>query len=182
MDDIKQTLAYLPKIEPDEPSPSSPPVPLSPIGRRNPPRVRAPPQRLKDYHLFTTVAEDVNTSFPYTDASGRQVDLAISDENHIAHVCHYVMLHCAESSFIGNPNNKKQYGLKAGLQKFAERGNDVIYGTVDNDILIGNDGNDILEGLVGHDILVGGLGDDQLLMNGRLRANNADHIMLLRRQ
>ncbi len=27
-------------------------------------------------------------------------------------------------TFIGNPNNKKQYGLKAGLRKFAERGND----------------------------------------------------------
>ena len=53
-------------------------------------------------------------------------DLAISDEQHIAQVCHYAMLHCAESTFVGNPNNKKQYGLKAGLRKFAERGNDAL--------------------------------------------------------
>ena len=33
------------------------------------------------------------------------------------------MLHCADSVCIGNPNNKKQYGLKAGLCKFADRGN-----------------------------------------------------------
>jgi hypothetical protein len=123
---IKQTLAYLPKVEPDNSGPTSTPLPFSPNVRRNPPRARAPPQRLADYHLFTTVAADVNTSFPYTDARGRQVDLAITDENHIAHVCHYVMLHCAESTFIGNPNNKKQYGLKAGLRKFAERGNDAL--------------------------------------------------------
>jgi hypothetical protein len=72
------------------------------------------------------VAEDVITSYPYVDANGNTVDLAITDEQHIAHVCHYVMLHCAESTFIGNPNNKKQYGLKAGLRKFAERGNDAL--------------------------------------------------------
>ena len=72
------------------------------------------------------MAEDVITSYPYVDANGNTVDLAITDEQHIAHVCHYVMLHCAESTFIGNPNNKKQYGLKAGLRKFAERGNDAL--------------------------------------------------------
>ncbi len=33
------------------------------------------------------------------------------------------MLHCADSICLGNPNNKKQYGLKAGLRKFAKRGN-----------------------------------------------------------
>jgi hypothetical protein len=44
----------------------------------------------------------------------------------IAQVCHYVMLHCAELISIGNPNNKKQYGLKAGLRKFSERGNDAL--------------------------------------------------------
>jgi hypothetical protein len=33
------------------------------------------------------------------------------------------MLHCAETTFVGDPNNKKQYGLKAGLKKFAKHGN-----------------------------------------------------------
>jgi hypothetical protein len=36
------------------------------------------------------------------------------------------MLHCAESTFAGNPNNKKQYTLKADLKKFGERGNDAL--------------------------------------------------------
>ena len=33
------------------------------------------------------------------------------------------MLHCVELVSIGNPNNKKQDDLKAGLWKFAEQGN-----------------------------------------------------------
>ena len=33
------------------------------------------------------------------------------------------MLHCADSVCIGNPNNKKQYGLKADLRKFVDCGN-----------------------------------------------------------
>ncbi len=65
-------------------------------------------------------------SFPYIDTSGNTVDLAITNEVQITHVCHYVMLHCAESTFIGNPNNKKQYGLKAGLKQFAERGDEAL--------------------------------------------------------
>ena len=126
---IKQTLEYLPKIKPDTystnlPAPRSPTSP--PQDRRYPTCQRSHPQRLADYHLFTTVAEDVITSYPYVDANGNTVDLAITDEQHIAHVCHYVMLHCAESTFVGNPNNKKQYGLKAGLRKFAECGNDAL--------------------------------------------------------
>jgi hypothetical protein len=36
------------------------------------------------------------------------------------------MLHCADSTFVGNPNNKKQYGLKNGLKNFAERGNEEL--------------------------------------------------------
>jgi hypothetical protein len=122
---VKQTLMYLPKIEPENhttPLLSSPSVSL----RRNPSRQRNLPKHLQDYHIFTTVANDVQTSFPYVDASGRTVDLAMDDEQRIATVCHYLMLHCAESTFVGNPNNKKQYGLKAGLKKFAERGNEAL--------------------------------------------------------
>ncbi len=62
--------------------------------------------------MFTTVAEDPYMNYPYCDAGGKTVDLVIKDENMMAHVCHYVMLHTAESNFVGNPNNKKQYGLK----------------------------------------------------------------------
>jgi hypothetical protein len=69
--------------------------------------------------MFTTVTEDSYTDYPYHDASGKTVHLAIKDENMTAHVCHYVMLHTAESIFV---NNKKQYGLKAGLRKFASWG------------------------------------------------------------
>jgi hypothetical protein len=65
--------------------------------------------------MFTTVAEDTYMDYPYCDAAGKTVDLANKDEHMIAHVCHYVMLHTVESIFVGNPNNKKQYGLKAGL-------------------------------------------------------------------
>jgi hypothetical protein len=48
--------------------------------------------------------------------------LQLRFENMIVHVCHYVMLHTVESIFVGNPNNKKQYRLKAGLQTFASQG------------------------------------------------------------
>jgi hypothetical protein len=126
---IKQTLAYLLKIEPDAPSQFFP-TPQSPTSQLPvhpyPPHQQTQPQPFADYHLFTTVAEDVTTLYPFINVSGNTVDLAITDEQHIAHVCHYVMLHCAESTFVGNPNNKKQYGLKAGLGKFAERGNDAL--------------------------------------------------------
>jgi hypothetical protein len=76
--------------------------------------------------MFTTVAEDTYMDYPYRDAGGKDVDLSIKDENMIAHVCHCVMLHTAEFIFIGNPNNKKQYGLKAGLHKFASQGSTAI--------------------------------------------------------
>jgi hypothetical protein len=116
---VKQTLTYLQKFEPENhitPSLPSPSVSL----RHSSSRQCNLPKHLQDYHIFTTVANDIQTSFPYVDASWHTVDLAMDDEQCIATVCHYVMLHCAESTFVGNPNNKKQYGLKAGLKKFAE--------------------------------------------------------------
>jgi hypothetical protein len=81
--------------------------------------------------MFTTVAEDTYMNYPYCDAGGKTVDLAIKDENMMAHVCHYVMLHTAESIFVGNLNNKKQYGSKAGLRKFASQGSTAITKRVD---------------------------------------------------
>ncbi len=72
------------------------------------------------------VAEDTCTSYPYINASGNEHDLAFDNEHTIAQVCHYVMLHCAESISTGNPNKKKLCGLKAGHRKFAERGNNAL--------------------------------------------------------
>ncbi len=83
------------------------PRPLpSPRNHRYPTRTCSLPTHLKDYHIFTTVAEDTYMNYPYCDASGKTVDLAIKDEHMMALVCHYVMLHTAESIFVGNPNNK----------------------------------------------------------------------------
>ena len=42
------------------------------------------------------------------------------------HICHYIMLHAADSQFVGNTNNKKHYGLKAGLRKFQQWGNNAV--------------------------------------------------------
>ena len=44
----------------------------------------------------------------------------------MAHICQYVMLHAAESQFVGNPNNKKQYGLNTGLCKFQQQDNTAL--------------------------------------------------------
>ncbi len=50
--------------------------------------------------MFTSIAEDTYTDFLYCDACGKDVGIAIKDENMIAHDCHYVMLHTAESIFV----------------------------------------------------------------------------------
>ena len=105
---MQQPPAILPKIKPESSS-----TPMSPPSHCYPTRLCNPPKHLENFHLFTTVAEDTRTSYPYIDASGNTVDLAILDKNTIVQVCRYVMLHCADSICLGNPNNKKQYGLKA---------------------------------------------------------------------
>ena len=71
--------------------------------------IRHPPKcyGFDQQHIFTTVVDDIQTSYLYVDASGNTVDLAFDDKNTIAQVCHYVMLHCVESTYFGNPNNKK---------------------------------------------------------------------------
>ncbi len=109
------------KIEPMV-EPTSTPAPVPPPSHCYPTCLCQPSKHLESFHLFTTVAEDTKTSYPYIDASGNLVDLAFIYENTIVQVCHYIMLYCADSVCIGNPNNKKQYGLKAGLCKFADRG------------------------------------------------------------
>ncbi len=70
------------------------------------------------------MADNAQPSHPYVDASGKNIDLAFNDHI-IARVCHYIMLHCTKSLFLGNPP-KKQYGLKAGLKKIAEQGNKAL--------------------------------------------------------
>jgi hypothetical protein len=52
------------------------------------------------------VADDMQMSYPYVNAKGNMVDLAFDDEHCIVKVCHYVMLHCAKSTFISNPSKK----------------------------------------------------------------------------
>ncbi len=121
-DDEMMYPQLLPKIEPE--ATLSPPRAST---SRYPQRERKPPSHLGEYHLFTTVAEDLHqSSYPYKNTNNEIIDLAIQDEFMMAHVCHYVMLHAADSQFVGNPQNKKQYGLKAGLRKFAERGNTAV--------------------------------------------------------
>ena len=93
-----------------------PPSTSSRVSIRNP-RL---PGHLNDYHLFTTVAEECRQprDFPYHTAGGTDADLAIHDEEQMAHLCHFVMVHTATSLELacqGHPT-KKQYSLKAGLK------------------------------------------------------------------
>ena len=94
-----------------------------------PTRTRRPPQHLNDY-VFMMVAEEhtLPTECPYCTAGGTTVDLAIQDECRMAHVCHYVMTHIADSLYYANAikPKQKQYGLKAGLCMFSDCGNAAV--------------------------------------------------------
>jgi hypothetical protein len=81
---------------------------------------------LDEYHLFTTVAEEFN--HPYHTAEGTNVDLAITNESMLAQICHYAMVHTADSLYCAANHSatKKQYGLKVGLRKFADHGNAAV--------------------------------------------------------
>jgi hypothetical protein len=92
-------------------------------------RVHCPPDYLHDY-MFTTIAERHHRPPPplYHTTGGPAVDLTIQDENVMAQVCHYVMVHTATSLHLaaqGHPP-KKQYSLKVGLHQFAERGDATV--------------------------------------------------------
>ena len=127
---LHQTLQYIPKLAPDSAPVITPPVnPTTPSPpSRYPSRARAPPKHLEQYHLYTTVAEEssCNPSYPYTNANGNRVDLAIEDEVLMAHVCHYVMSHTAGKLFLNANPDKKQYGLKTGLRLFGDKGHNAI--------------------------------------------------------
>jgi hypothetical protein len=103
---------------------SSPPPPPSCY----PARDCAPPKHLEPYHLFITMAEEAYTKplYPYLNEKGDEADLAINDEVLMAHVCHYVMTHMADKLYLNPQSAKKQYGVKAGLKLFGDRGNSAI--------------------------------------------------------
>jgi hypothetical protein len=110
------------------PTPSSAtPVPTTTRPSTRPQRL---PSRVDDFHLFTTVADEHRQppAHPYPTAGGTDVDLAIQDEERMAHLCHFVMVHTAKSlhlAQIGHPT-KKQYGLKAGLKRFGSHGDSAV--------------------------------------------------------
>ena len=83
-----------------------------------------------DYHLFTTVADvkHLPSTLPYHTAGGPDVDLAIQDDDNMAHVCHYVMVHTATAIALAQQGHppKKHYGLKAGLKHFGSRGSTAV--------------------------------------------------------
>ncbi len=60
----KQTLDYLPKIEPDSQSQV-----ISSPSHCYPTRHCQPLKHLENFHLFTTVVEDTRTSYPYVGAT-----------------------------------------------------------------------------------------------------------------
>lgn len=136
---IKQedTIVAPPSGPPSSSSSSSPPIRKPRVSHIPPPsqsrstrtstRPRRLPGHLDNYHLFATVAEEHSQTpeHPYHTAGGTDVDLAIQDEERMAHLCHFVMVHTATSLHLaqtGQPT-KKQYGLKAGLKLFGSRGN-----------------------------------------------------------
>ncbi len=127
---LRQTLQYIPKLESDSApvtaptaTPTTPPPPSC-----YPSRACAPPNRLADYHLYTTVADESSQdpSYPYTNANGDSIDLAIKDEILMAHVCHYVMTHTADKLFLKIQPIKKEFGLQTGLHHFGHKGEAAI--------------------------------------------------------
>ena len=118
----KVELTPPPKVEQDDSQ--SPTIPT-----RRSTRTKRPPERFKDF-LFTTVAEEQHQPPlpPYRTAGGTDVDITINNEELMATLCHYVMVHTATSLQLaaqGQPT-KKQYSLKAGLRRFAERGDAAV--------------------------------------------------------
>ncbi len=111
-------------------TPHVPQIPPSSTSSRTSTQNRRLPGHLHDYHLFTTVADKQKQpkDFPYRTAGGTVVDLAILDEQRMAHLCHFVMVHTATSPELarqGHPT-KKQYSLKAGLKRFGSRGDKAV--------------------------------------------------------
>jgi hypothetical protein len=87
------------------------------------------PHHLNEFHLFATVAEERSQPphHPYINAAGKDVDLAIQDEAVMAQISHYVKVHTATKQYMdATTSSKKQYGLKAGLRWFTDRGSKAV--------------------------------------------------------
>ena len=142
IDDVDDEFVYTPPHTTTSPfvkqEPTSPPTPPTPadsvLPSATPPRpgarARRLPRRFDDFHMFTTVADAHRQppEYPYHTAGGTDVDLAIQDEERMAHICHFAMVHTATSinlAQLGQPT-KKQYGLKAGLRHFGSRGDTAV--------------------------------------------------------
>jgi len=126
---IKQESAPAPSPSVSSPE-HKPPISADSGSTRRSTRSRRQPGRLADYHVYTTVAEEFRQppGHPYHTAGGTDVDLAIQDEERMAHICHYVMVHTATSIELAKQGlpPKKQYGLKAGLRLFGSRGDAAV--------------------------------------------------------
>jgi hypothetical protein len=113
----------VPKIE--HSSDTSAPLPPLQQSSRYLTHTRHSPQHLNDY-LFAMVAEEqaLLTERPYRTAGGTTVDLAIQDEHRLAHICHYIMTHIADSLYyadaLKSKPKQKQYSLKAGLRWYSD--------------------------------------------------------------
>ena len=114
------------------PTPSTPVTSVLPstTSTRLGARPRRPPSHFADYHMFTTIADEhrLPPEHPYHTAGGTDVDLAIQDEERMANICLFTMVHTATSvhlAQLGHPT-KKQYGLKAGLRLFGSRGDTAV--------------------------------------------------------
>jgi len=99
-----------------------PPFTYSRVSMQN----RRLPSHLDDYHVFTTVTEECHQprERPYHTAGGTD----IRDEECMAYLCHFVMVHTATSLALaqqGQPT-KKQYGLKTGLKWFGSRSDTAV--------------------------------------------------------
>ena len=121
---IPTTPFFPPKVEPDYSNPPMPPTSRYPSRER-----RAPQRLLNEYHLYTTIADahKLPPNYPYRTAGRTDIDLALQDDDVMAHICHYVMVHTAESIYSNDTiPSKKHYSLKSGLRKFADRGKEAV--------------------------------------------------------
>jgi hypothetical protein len=142
IDDNEEDFVYTPPhistspfVKQETPFSPTPPTPVASVlpsttSTRPGARSRRLPRRFDDYHMFTMVADEHRQppEHSYHTAGGTDVDLAIQDEEHMAHICHFAMVHTAASihlAQIGQPT-KKQYDLKAGLCQFGSCGDTAV--------------------------------------------------------
>ncbi len=74
-------------------------------------RDHRPPRHFDDFHMFTMVTDEhcQSPEHSYHTAGGTDIDLTIQDEERMAHLCHFVMVHTATSLHLaqhGQPTKK----------------------------------------------------------------------------